>query len=389
MELYKRRKSDIGMKKYVKEFIVGMLILVSLSSCKYRWKIPVDSAINLFSINRKMVEDYQFLKMEDSTCSGIPLEIIFYQNGFLVIDEITVIDGENGRTKYLWKESAENACVTNDGKLEIDDEKISNPERIFVELNDYQNEEFSLLNVYPTVLSILGVEYSRDDFEDAIFTEPAVHVVLFLLDGLGAIKLDSALDDKLISALEDNVFYEKALSAYPPKTSISTAVVFTGKPPIENGVYRSLIRKSDLQTICDVLSEVNLDAVIVEGDSLAVFPGRCEVILSGDRDLNGGTDDNVYQNVMAVLEKRTPDFLFIHFHGIDDIGHNYGQLTSETDEKLKEINRYIESIYSELGKDTVVITIADHGMHETGSGKGTHGNLIEEDMVVFIHINKK
>ena len=42
----------------------------------------------------------------------------------------------------------------------------------------------------------------------------------------------------------------------------------------------------------------------------------------------------------------------------------------------------------QLPENSMVITFADHGMHSirNSDDKGNHGNLIAEDMVVFIHI---
>lgn len=45
-------------------------------------------------------------------------------------------------------------------------------------------------------------------------------------------------------------------------------------------------------------------------------------------------------------------------------------------------------IIQQLPENCMVITFSDHGMHaiEGQKDRGNHGNLIDEDMVVFINI---
>ena len=86
-----------------------------------------------------------------------------------------------------------------------------------------------------------------------------------------------------------------------------------------------------------------------------------------------------------------PRLLWIHFHGIDDYGHTYGPADLKVDEKIVEVNGYLEQIYSALPENTLIIFFADHGMHavhEEGRS-GNHGHLIPEDMLVPVIIKTK
>jgi predicted AlkP superfamily pyrophosphatase or phosphodiesterase len=116
-----------------------------------------------------------------------------------------------------------------------------------------------------------------------------------------------------------------------------------------------------------------------------------EVVLSGDRDLNGGTDDNVFKNAMDVISESMPELLWIHFHGIDDYGHTFGPDAPILDEKISEINGYLVEIFTALPEDTLIIYFADHGMHTVHEeGRlGNHGHLIYEDMMVPVIIKTK
>ncbi len=68
-------------------------------------------------------------------------------------------------------------------------------------------------------------------------------------------------------------------------------------------------------------------AIAVEGASLPFNLRNAEVILSGDRDNNGWSDDNVYLNAVEVIQNNLPHLLYIHFHEIDDMAMDMVKLT--------------------------------------------------------------
>ncbi len=58
--------------------------------------------------------------------------------------------------------------------------------------------------------------------------------------------------------------------------------------------------------------------------------------LSGDRDGNGSTDDNVLANALASWSRKCPTCCYVHFHGIDDAGHTYGPGAPEEEAVIRE-----------------------------------------------------
>jgi predicted AlkP superfamily pyrophosphatase or phosphodiesterase len=115
------------------------------------------------------------------------------------------------------------------------------------------------------------------------------------------------------------------------------------------------------------------------------------VILSGDRDLNGSTDDNVFSNAEDVIKTNMPDLLWIHFHGIDDSGHSFGPDSEQVNRKIIEIDSFYGKIINMLPENTLIIAFADHGMHLVNEeGRvGNHGNLIYDDMVIPVFVETK
>ncbi|MBM3137332.1 MAG: hypothetical protein FJZ98_03985, partial [Chloroflexi bacterium] len=264
------------------------------------------------------------------------------------------------------------------------------PAQIFVSEVEIGPETIHITHITPTVLSALGL--STDMMPDKPITrEKFEHVVMIFLDGFGFRKFQYAQENDLVSFLSEDDELLKGISVYPPRTTTGSAAVLTGLFPKDNGVDRGGIRKTEATTIFDIASEHGITSAAIEGESLAFNIRSTEVVLSGDRDLNGGTDDNVYKNAMEVISGSMPRLLWIHFHGIDDYGHTYGPDDSRVDEKITEINDYLLKIYNALPEDTLVIYFADHGMHNVDEeGRlGNHGHLIKEDMVVPVIIKTK
>ena len=86
-----------------------------------------------------------------------------------------------------------------------------------------------------------------------------------------------------------------------------------------------------------------------------------------------------------------PDVLWVHFHGIGDVGHTYGPNTPEEDAAITYIDSAVGDILTALPPDTLVLIFADHGMHavQEEGRLGNHGNLIARDMLVPVWVMVK
>jgi predicted AlkP superfamily pyrophosphatase or phosphodiesterase len=213
-------------------------------------------------------------------------------------------------------------------------------------------------------------------------------VLLLFLDGFGYLRYQQALAQGDLAALGSLDEPLLALTTYPPVTSVSTASLLTGAPPSVHGADRSGIRKTEVETILDVAAGAGRRVVAVEGEALAFQLRGAEWQLSGDRDGNGSTDDNVLRNARAVLDQGMPDLLYVHFHGIDDAGHTYGPGTSEERAAVREVDAAAGEILAMLPEGTLALIFADHGMHhvQEAGRLGNHGHLIAEDMLIPIFV---
>ena len=97
-----------------------------------------------------------------------------------------------------------------------------------------------------------------------------------------------------------------------------------------------------------------------------------------DSNGDGFTDDEVFISTLDAIDKDY-NLIFAHFHGIDDSGHFFGDLSSETMEFIAIIDGYVEELATNW--DGKVIITSDHGMHTTEDG-GDHGQFRYTDMIV-------
>ena len=159
----------------------------------------------------------------------------------------------------------------------------------------------------------------------------------------------------------------------------------TGAPPQVNGVYGYGYRSTDSKTLFDLAAEGGRSVTAVEGHSLAFGLQNANVILSGDRDGDGFTNDNVLVNSLRVIGDGMPDLLFIHFHDVDDQGHSYGPDSPEYEAAIIRVDKYLAQIYQALPVNTFIIIFSDHGMqNDPTSTGGNHGGLTLSAMTIPI-----
>jgi predicted AlkP superfamily pyrophosphatase or phosphodiesterase len=314
---------------------------------------------------------------------------VLVTNGYQVIERINVVDADGTPHAFEWAAAADDAWWLDDGRLVIDGEVLSitsievEPSATLAEV------EAHITDIAPTAALALGIPAPAQATGHPLAEESASHVLLLFLDGFGYMRYREALEAGLIPNLSALGPPLLGLTTYPPITAVSSASLLTGAPPAVHGADRRGIRKTEIETLFDVATGAGLDVVAVEGEALAFALRGAEFTLSGDRDGNGSTDDNVLANTLSVLAEGMPDLLYVHFHGIDDAGHSYGPGAVEEEEAIRGVDQAVGQILEAVPPDTLVIIFADHGMHRVDeAGRlGNHGHLIARDMFIpiFVH----
>lgn len=222
----------------------------------------------------------------------------------------------------------------------------------------------SVTNVYTDSLHILA----RGD-----------NVMVIELDGLGYYMLNKAISDDS-SLFLSTIPWENARSVFPSISPVSLASMLTGETPDIHGVKDRDTKTLLVKDIFDAVTAMNKKSIYVEGN-IKLIQTSTEPMLSVDQDSNG-TDREVFENAIEQIGKS--DFLFVHFHGIDDQAHEFGPISAQTMDRIAQINDYVKKLVESF-TGSVIIT-SDHGLRSQvstdESASGSHGRISYEESIV-------
>lgn len=368
--------------------LILLLVLPACSPQKDHLVLSLDGVE--VSVDRKMYNAIQKEINADSDDKETQLlEYLFYWQGAHVVESVTVITEDDSAT-YDWQDIAEDTLWCDVNCVVIEGVKYL-PERLEVTTGGFEAEMvYSITDISRITAEALGLDFledSRLSLPDGDFS----HVAWFFLDGFGYEQFQVAKEEGLTPYLESTGTLYPAYGIYPPRTTTSTAALLSGVDSSQNGVFRSGIRSLTIPSILDAVVDAGMQFDVVEGYSTPFnYPGA-GITLSGDRDGNGATDDEVFNNAKEVIADGIHEALMVHFHGIDDVGHTYGPYSAEWYEKVAEVDTYISELVPMLPDGTLVIIFPDHGMHPITDDVsiGNHGNLFFEDMGIYMILHTK
>jgi len=366
--------------------VVALLVQI-LVACGPGWSaeivLPGQDPI---TVTEKVLRTLAPFEEKSPVGDSVPLERVLVHVGAQAVETIDV----DGRT-FSWDKAHDHAWWCPGGQLHILDEALT-PNRIEVHAPVLLSEvSASIMDIAPTVAYSLGLPAPKEAQGTTLDVPRADRAFLLFLDGLGYVLYQKALVEDAMPRLGALGEAQVALTVYPPVTSVSSAALLTGAPPEVNGAVRRGIRKTDLETVFDVVKAAGRRGVAVEGSGLSFNLRSAELILSGDLDGNGTATDNVLANTMRVLQGGAPDLFWVHFHGIDDVGHTYGPDSPEWMDKVTEVDEAIGQIWEALPLGTLVIAFADHGMHpvDEAGRLGNHNSLLAVDSFIPLIIALK
>lgn len=372
------------LKNKILPIILLFFIGISLSGCQPTWQIDLSDQSSFSSQIRS--EDVAFyIENSADVVDEVPLGQLFYHAGLLWIDQVSLTLNDGKAVEFTWDKIADNAMISAEGVISIDG-YVYSVRKIDLETSAMPADTlYSIMDIAPTVAYAMGLPELPESIGQVRVTRSGAwdQVVMILLDGFQFEKMQTMINDGLLPFLGQLDLMQKGVTVYPPITTSSTAAALTGTPPLINGVYGYGYRSTDVRTIFDLYAETERNVIAVEGASLSFNLRNTETILSGDRDGNGYSDDNVALNSLDIIRSRLPDLLYIHFHEIDDMGHSYGPESEQYESAAVRVDGYLEEIYAALPEKTFLIIFADHGMHSLEKG-GNHGTLVPSDMIIPI-----
>ncbi len=171
-----------------------------------------------------------------------------------------------------------------------------------------------------------------------------------------------------------------ATSTHLAISPVALAAIVTGQSPFINGVHFSEneSRKVLKPNVPDIF-----EYATSKGKSVSYLEGSGNLIVSSVATSYGLSDRQTYENAKGAISANK-EFIFVHFHEIDDTNHTYGPLSIESKAKCIEIDSYIADLKVQF--DGKIIIVPDHGhatLYDEGSNPyGKHGLFTNFDMYV-------
>jgi hypothetical protein len=366
-------------------------IILGLSACSQASQdlvFSIDGQENVVT-KQTFQEIEKQVNVDEEKDYDLSLEYLFYKYGVKAVDEINIVQGDT-TTTFPWSEVADAAYWRNVREVEINGKEYL-ADKILISCSELEMPvAYSVTDIAPISAAALGIPFGNEPLPDLPYSS-AGHVVWFFLDGFGYEGFQYAKQAGLIPNLSTIGQFYPAYTVYPSKTSVVTAALLSGLDSQQNGVWASGIRNLTVPSIIEALVDAGKKVTVIEGSSTPFNYPDAEIILSGDRNGDGSTDDNVAANAREFIATGIPDLLMIHFHGVDDVGHTYGPYTPEWRAKVAEVDAMVAELIMELPENTLIFIFPDHGMHAINedSELGNHGNLLLEDMATYIILFQK
>lgn len=240
--------------------------------------------------------------------------------------------------------------------------------------------EKDMLTSYQHVLGIMEnppMASIKDHYMDVKhYLDQGTKVLSIFVDGYSFRQFQALSSDDEVDFMDDLLNVNPATVGYKPVTNVGFATMLTGQDPSVHGVHDRSYREPAVPTIFDYCHEQGISHGLIEGNA-QILSLNTEISLNIDTDGNGITDEEIHACALEKINQY--DYVMVHYHSLDDFGHNYGELVDQTLAQLKVLDAYIESLVSQW--DGKVIILSDHGMHTTEEG-GDHGAFRVEDFVV-------
>lgn len=217
-----------------------------------------------------------------------------------------------------------------------------------------------------------------DHYEDAIhYLDKDIPVMTLFIDGFSYGEYMALTTDQEVDYIDGIEGVQEATVRIKPVTNVGFATMITGENPAVHGVHDRSYREMNVPTIFDYCEEESMSHALIEGN-VQILNINTTTFMNIDNNNNGSTDDEIFESAKMRINEGY-DYLMVHFHSVDDYGHDYGSTGKETMVQIKVVDQYMEELIAMWpGK---VIILADHGMHDTEFG-GDHGEMRVEDLII-------
>lgn len=242
-----------------------------------------------------------------------------------------------------------------------------------------------LADVLASAAHVLGVRGFVDQgawLAGALGGAPVRHVVVLLVDGLGALQLQA--HQGAAPALAGMVELGPVAAPFPATTCVSLTSFGTGLPPGMHGIVGTSFRLDDGSVLAPlswgtdpnpiatqpeptVLERADAAGVLVA--SVAPGPhrmsGLTRAALRGGEYLAAATADERVARVAEVLararQEQRSSLVYVYWPDLDKAGHIFGARSVEYRAELGRVDGLVAGLAGVLGPDAALLVTADHG----------------------------
>lgn len=226
------------------------------------------------------------------------------------------------------------------------------------------------------------------------------HVILIGVDGMGANYLSKTKNIPVMqSIMRMGVSTMHARCVSPSSSADNWASMVMGAGPELHGYTEWNSQKPEIPSraldhyglfptiyalLRDQRPNAKIGVIYSWGGIGYLFPKQAV-----NKDDHTSNDSLTADHSAKYIQSEKPDFLFVHFDGVDGAGHGIGWGTKEYYSAIQRTDKYIGQIIQSvkdagIEDNTVIIVTADHGGIKTGHG----GKTIQEMEIPWMAYGK-
>ena len=242
------------------------------------------------------------------------------------------------------------------------------------------NSGASLKDVLPASLAALGANSVN---QNELHIPDARHVVVILIDGLGAHQLNR---HPLIAPLLSSGDSHSISTEFPSTTPVALGSLGTSLPPGGHGFVSASFWLPDHEemlaplrwdsspnplsmspepTVFEIATSQGIDVVTI-ADGKHEESGLTRSVMRGSQYLPARTQQEILHTFAnrqkKLLNSHAPALTYIYWPELDRVGHVHGPESAEWIAELSKVDSFVEGVVTLLGPEDVAVVTSDHGM---------------------------
>lgn len=207
-------------------------------------------------------------------------------------------------------------------------------------------------------------------------------VVLIVIDGLRPDAL-MACRASNVAVLEESGAMTLHASSVMPSTTLPVHVsIFHSVPSARHAVTTNMWTpmRSPVPGLVDLAHQAGLrTAFVYNWEPLRNLsqPGSLDFSYFRRNNTDPDGDQVIADEAVRYFSTDRPDFAFVYFGVLDEMGHRYGFMSDEYLAQLERADHAVGTVLRTLSHDVTVLLTSDHGGHDHA-----HGTDAAEDMTV-------